>query len=784
MSTSAVRPSRLSRRLRLLAAVALIGSGLGLPVLPGAPSAMAAPPPTPTDISGTVFQDTRPNGVRDLSAPTEAGVQGVTVTAYAASGAVAGTATSGSTGDYSITPTGSGPWRVEFSNLPQDYVFGRQLASDNGTSVRFVSALSSGNDLPVNLLGDYCQANPDYVTSCFTLGPTSLAPGSRQAVFSIPSTAKGYENTGGKFWTPPTSQALFTQVGAIYGMGYQASSHQWFGAAYLRRYTGFGPGGISAIYSTGGGTFIKLSDYGIDVGTDPHVLSAGLAINNHDAPSFALVGKIGLGDLDVSVDGTRLYTVNMKLKQLISIPITRAGALNTSSTSAVAAVDTVPGPQEIGVFTIPDAGCGANWRPMGIGMRGTSVFVGGTCSDQNVTIHKLNPTTGSWTQSVATFNVGFTRQGGETFQAWTDNEGSISNNAQIVRSQAMLADIAFDGQDLVLGLRDRFGDQSGYNTLTTNTADNTTRYRGQTAGDTLRACWNGGSWTLENNASCGTRTSNPGVGNNDGPGGGEYYYQDHIQLINYDSAGNETVVGEPGWHRNMSEGGLATSTFSGQVATTFMDPNDCWAQGVVWFDNGTGSRTQSWQFDRTANCNHGDGVNSPEGFGKANAMGDIEALCDEAPFEIGNRVWSDENRDGRQDANEPGIPGVTVQLFDTDGTTKLAEVVTDAQGNYVFSNAAGSDRGDAKYGIAGLKPGTTGYSVRVPSAQTALTQFTTTTANASAATGDGTATDSDSNGTAVGGNGATAAVDTGIAGTNDHTIDFGFYPRYELGNRV
>jgi len=60
---------------------------------------------------------------------------------------------------------------------------------------------------------------------------------------------------------------------------------------------------------------------------------------------------------------------------------------------------------------------------------------------------------------------------------------------------------------------------------------------------------------------------------------------------------------------------------------------------------------------------------------------------------IGNYVWVDEDSNGVQDAGEPGIPNVKVNLFyDTDGsgglnggeTTPIATTFTDAQGGYLF----------------------------------------------------------------------------------------------------
>ena len=51
---------------------------------------------------------------------------------------------------------------------------------------------------------------------------------------------------------------------------------------------------------------------------------------------------------------------------------------------------------------------------------------------------------------------------------------------------------------------------------------------------------------------------------------------------------------------------------------------------------------------------------------------------------IGDRVWNDTNGNGIQDAGEPGISGVTVNLYASDGTTWLATTATDASGLYHF----------------------------------------------------------------------------------------------------
>jgi len=51
---------------------------------------------------------------------------------------------------------------------------------------------------------------------------------------------------------------------------------------------------------------------------------------------------------------------------------------------------------------------------------------------------------------------------------------------------------------------------------------------------------------------------------------------------------------------------------------------------------------------------------------------------------IGDRVWDDRDRDGVQDPDEPGLPGVTVVLFLEDGT-EVERTATDAAGRYSFS---------------------------------------------------------------------------------------------------
>lgn len=58
---------------------------------------------------------------------------------------------------------------------------------------------------------------------------------------------------------------------------------------------------------------------------------------------------------------------------------------------------------------------------------------------------------------------------------------------------------------------------------------------------------------------------------------------------------------------------------------------------------------------------------------------------DTMPVSIGDKVWLDTDRDGIQDAGEPGLANVSVQLLDASGTL-LDSTVTDENGAYLFEN--------------------------------------------------------------------------------------------------
>jgi SdrD B-like domain/Ig-like domain CHU_C associated len=144
-------------------------------------------------------------------------------------------------------------------------------------------------------------------------------------------------------------------------------------------------------------------------------------------------------------------------------------------------------------------------------------------------------------------------------------------------------------------------------------------------------------------------------------------------------------------------------------------------------------------------------ITTPGASGKAAGLGDMELLCDPAPIEIGNRVWVDVDNDGLQDANEVGLPNITITLYRAG--LLVNTTVTDANGNYKFT---------------GLLPNTA-YEIRVVIAQANANGRPLGTANAGANAND--FIDSDAITTAGVG---VIALTTGNYGSNNHTYDIAF----------
>jgi len=203
-----------------------------------------------------------------------------------------------------------------------------------------------------------------------------------------------------------------------------------------------------------------------------------------------------------------------------------------------------------------------------------------------------------------------------------------------------------------------------------------------------------------------------------------------------------------------------------------------WAtQGIQNYSLKTGASTNWYSVNYT---------NDVTGFGKGHGLGDIEMLCNAAPLEVGNYVWEDTDGDGVQDACEPAISGVVVELIQNG--TVVATTTTDLNGEYYFSH---SDNTAQMWtaGIDSLEANTT-YTISIGNAiggsqQAILSNLELTQTDI----GIGKTPDLNDNDGILNGNNAEVTFTTGPAGSIDHSFDFGFfservdYPDYISGNR-
>ncbi len=756
------------------------------------------------NVTGKVFRDFDANGQQTATNPIEPSVAGVTVTAFKADGTPAGTATTAADGTYSIAVGTGSQVRIEFSNFPSAYYSGPK-GLGSGTSVQFVNGGGTAN-LGINYPSDYCGvANPKLVTPCYING-TPLnggTSGNDDAIVSVPYTPTG---NGSKLpaGTNPSENGYLAKgkdVGATWGMAYQRSSKFIFTSALLKRHSGFGNGGPGAIYKIDNSganpvasLFVDLnSDLGVSAGTDPRKpLSAADSIPkiktqpSRDSTAFGLVGKMSLGDLDISDDEKTLWVINTFDRKLYELPI---GSPAVKPTTKIA-------------HTLPNPGCtNGVFRPWAVKFWRGKVYVGGVCTAENAGgtaadlkayIYSFTPGSANPDNFTEVYNFkldyprgytsvdGFNTTSSKTTSAawkpwiaqWSDITNPLPDKAtynQTICPQPMLSDIEFDVDgSMILGFMDRAGHQLGsnnYSTLVTDfsTADPTVRnvYEGTSAGDILRVGLNADkvTYSLENNATVnGVVSGGNGQSPSQGPGNGEFYWQDMYPLSSDKNRPNGSIptgqTNPDGGHQEISLGGIALFPGKNEVVETVFDPVNAFrAGGVRWFDNTTGASPRGYEiFGQDAG---GLGVT----FGKANGLGDLELLCNVQPIEVGNRMWNDTNKNGIQDAGEPVLTGVTVELWK--GNTKIDTKTTDGTtGEYFFTD---------------LTPNSA-YEIRIPnvngvSKQTQLAGLQPTTDNVSANSKDNI----DSDVSVTGSNTyAAIAFNTGNAGENLHSLDAGF----------
>lgn len=761
-----------SRRLRLVGVAALAASAIPAIgyVTTSAPSVGAVG----SSVGGAVYRDSNLNGSKDGGEQPVAslwvkafghfrGADGVlntrddTETTF-------GPVRSSSDGSWSISGVSSDDKiRVEFYGLDLDSDGNMQASEETlpswlqpgpmavgvGSSVQFAVVNAIDVNFGVANPAEYCQSNPDLVTSCMTLGSNTTYD---RALVTTSSALGG----------AVVSQATSAQVGAVNGIAYRRDGNI-FAATYVKRHTEYGSAGATnAIYRTVKGSNTPSVFATLPGALTPHESAKYISDDNE----WSQVGKSGIGDVDISEDGSALYAVEMGSGQLYTVPINGSGGAATAGALS-------------SVSIASPTGC-LSPRPTGLAVKDGLVYVGGVCSAEGSTLANLdgyvmvyNPGTAPRvldaqtiasnafaTNEVLRFNFGYPRKQqscvdvnavGCSQRPWV-----VWNDTNLYSDGPMISGLAFTNGDLVIGVRDRLGDKAGNNAEQFGTD---IQYQAATEGDLLLACRQSSGWALESNGACTSATNGSltgaGVNNQQGPGGGEFF--DDFAAINSPTNGDtDTASG-------------SVSAVGRTVFRTSIDPTNVSHTGGLNSASAVdGSRLNGLTLQ----------PDDPSFFGKANGLGDLEALCNEAPLEIGNRVWVDANHDGIQNAGEVPLSNVTLKLYAADGTTLLGTTITDAQGVYVFTNVGGTPSNTDNL-VDTLAP-STAYKIVVDTTQNSLAGYKLTVADKS----DGSVLDnSDSDALPVGTD-AVIMLTTGGAGANNHTYDVGFYKPYSLGNRV
>ncbi|MEM7535766.1 MAG: SdrD B-like domain-containing protein [Chloroflexota bacterium] len=682
-----------------------------------APLGYTSPACTAADLGGQIFKDFDMDGGQGDAETI--GVGDVTITVYGDDGSV-NTTQSDRYGNYLVSvPNDAYPVRVEFSNIAQSPYFATSgpNGNDSATTVQFVSAPSCAVNLGLADPNLFCQANPDVMLSCFVGGdPLNMdALADNTPARDLDTLVSfSYALTGGKDMTNMAPIAVGQETGSVWGLAWDRYQNRLYSAAALVRSIGLGPLGLGGIYVTeytadGDGlpsawdatgttsSFVDITALTdsdgtpIDVGAIASNGARGLVpdptVPTRDTDAFGLIGKIGLGDIDIAGDGSALFVTNLFERTLVEIPLPADGSTPTAATSYAIPIDLLNCQNGV-------------QRPWAVKVHEGNVFVGVTCTGENsrskvdlaAAVLRFQPISQTWDMLFdfpLTYPRGYAHGApgsslGTPWHPWTDDislsqwfvDTRVGGFDVVEYSQPMFSDIEFDiDGSMILTLADRAGFQiQGY--LAPDPATDDSWDGGGiitvSGGDVLRAYYGGGdTYLLENNGKAGPNVGAlPNTGG--GPGLGEFY----------DDAF--------GGHTENALGAVALRPGSGEAVIPVVDPINVWSNGVRYVDNTTGGQLRNYEVVRGSE----NGIFYDS---KASNLGDIELACVLPQIlEIGNRIWLDTDRDGIQDPSEAAVPNVTVILYNTDGV-EVARTDTDAAGTYIFTTADGVQTNTSYY---------------------------------------------------------------------------------------
>jgi hypothetical protein len=761
-------------------------------------------------VSGRIYKDYNANGTWDSTATfLDQGHAGAKVEVYDSKGILKGTATTTADGKYMI-PGVSGNLRVHI--IPPAYYTDGFITKQNQasqSSIQFVKAPATNVDLGINFADDYCGTDPKIVVPCYVVGiGNTLTPNDGLALFK-------YSATGTDHSQIQMPNASLSVIGSTWGGAYQKETGSFFMASFMKRHANFGIGGTGAIYITKNVAdpanssteiYIRLSDLGINTGSDSHsVPNYQMDTINANGNPFDDVGKVSLGDLDISNDGKYLYVVNLKERKLHQIFIDNPHKPAGSITAADVKSWIIP--------TAADEVTKGFARPFGLCVRQGKVYVGivddasisKDSLDLKARVYEMSPTDAvvNWKLDIE-FPLNYVkgiatgeRPESKKWYPWISDwdapglpaymRGLPDPSVAKYLSYPMpiISDIEIDADgSMILAFTDRFSHQVRFAGVDAHGLHHGTYgFDPRLGGDILRLkkC-NGIDWVLESNATlCGDATA--GKNNNEGIGGGEYYFGEG----NY-----------PLGHYELSVGSLCFLPGSREICLASTDPIRSYSAGITWLDNEKGNKKRAFEIiselDNIIN-------QAPVNYGKASSLGDINMICAVSPLEIGNRLWRDDNGNGIQDAGEPGIADVILNLVNATNQI-VGRDTTDINGVYSFNHLNVVDTlGTSKPNRLGPQP-KTAYTIRVkgkvgftqtptsivqPTKSGRIAAVSTDSTNiggkliddailGNANAGVGPLQDLVDSDGIISGTDGTIAVTTGEIGQSNHSYDFAYCP--------
>lgn len=653
----------------------------------------------PTIIQGTVYREFKFNGIADASDNyrfEELGIGGVTINVYDDDLLLIGTVVTTADGSWSFdAASASGPQVLVEYIIPSGFDSGPS-GDDNKSDLVKVTVGSSDNNFTIGKLGEHCQDNPTIATACFP-GPTT--PSSTIVTIEYEDSENFTADQNSYSYPPNTANqttaeniAFESETGFISGLAWDKTHNSIYSASFVKLTSKGTFNNVGNIYKTvpdgaSGTTTLWLDLESIFPNiAGGNLFMDGTATTGTD-PDAHNIGHIGFTDIEISADDSEVYVFNSKNRKIYIIPVDQI-----TGNPLVSLIDSVQIPaicsgMNSNGFSYSVAG--------GIGVFDGKVYASTTCtgpsiSDLKGAIYSFDPSSPTPTVSLE-FELDYANWimpdvfiGGDaifTSGVYLNNvlapwSTGLSNVNPALFGPEWISGTGFSdfapwAMDIEFDIHPN--GNVGMNIITKNRGiDATETFNDPTNGGFMSkaSLSSSGSWILENNGETGpfeTALDKNTPANakinifQRGQPDAKFY---HGEGLEGPSANGGAVI-IPGFKEIMTSN---TDNVLGNYDS-----------GFSFHDVSTGLKT------RYVNLLQGGNV----GFAKGNSWGDLQALVELPPIEIGNYVWLDADNDGIQDPSEKAQPGVSIEIWkDTDsdniGDLMLGTAISDAQGFYYF----------------------------------------------------------------------------------------------------